>query len=222
MAVRPSSNTQAPTLPPQGSTPFADELERMTLVGARPRLLFVIGETKTATTEDITQRVQAESETVINGGAFSPAWEHILRPLGTWSYAIRHRIRDLFLIDEVAAATGLRYVSVLSVGKAGQCNADAVRKAIEDAEPDLIVCAGAEAAYWPLVGRLQLGYELLTTVYGEPVFYSLLKTDTRQTVLLHFWDPSIGYHTEGGHHYLFKLLLHAYDALCRKRLLSWG
>jgi hypothetical protein len=57
-------------------------------------------------------------------------------------------------------------------------------------------------------------------MYGEPIYYSLLESGERQSVLLHFWDPVTGYHAKGGHHYLFKLFLHACDALLRKRLIS--
>ena len=219
VAPRPSK-AEPVMLPPESSTPHADALERMTIVSTRPHLLFVLGDTKSETTENVTPRVWAESELVLNGGSFSPPWEQTLRPLGAWSYAVRHRVRDLYLIDDVAAAMGLRDISVLSVGKAGQCDATAVREEIEQVSPELTVCAGCETTYWPLVGRLELGHALLTTAYGEPIYYSLLNTGERQSVLLHFWHPSQGYYTNGGHHHLFKLFLHAYDALWRKRLLS--
>jgi len=220
MVARPSSGAKPPTLPPEARTPYADELERLTRIGARPHLLYLLGDRQSGQTEDLTRRVQSESETVLNGGAFSQAWEGVLRPLGAWSYGVHHRVRDLFLIGDVAVATGLRYVSVLSVGRAGECDASSVRKAIEEAEPDIIVCAGCESVFWPLVGRLGLRHELLTTMYGEPIYYSLLESGERESVLLHFWDPVTGYHARGGHHYLFKLFLHACDALLRKRLIS--
>ncbi len=220
MVARWAPSTLSPPPTPTDSTPGADRVDDMTLVSSRPRLLFLLGESRLATTEDVTHRVLAESREVLNGGSFSPEWERTLRPLGAWSYAIYHRVRDLYLIDDVAAATGLRYISVVSVGRAGECDSAAVRQAIEKAEPELIVCGGCEEVYWPLLGRLELGHELLTSVYGEPVFYSTLRTGSRQSVLLHFWHPSQGYYTKGGHHYLFKLFLHAFDALCRKRLLN--
>lgn len=219
MVARPSSGARSPTLPPEASTPYADELERMTRIGTRPRMLYVLGDRESGQAEDLTRRVQREAETVLNGGAFSPAWERVLRPLGAWSYGVHHRVRDLFLIGDVAVATGLRYVSVLSVGRSGANDASVVRKAVEQAESNLIVCAGCASVYWPLVGCLGLRPELLTTMYGEPIYYSMLEAGERQSVLLHFWDPATGYHTRGGHHYLFKLFLHAYDALLRKRLL---
>lgn len=218
--TRGSHETKSPTLTPPGSTADNASLDNLTLVGTRPRFLFLLGESRSTGTEDVTQRIQAEAENVISGGSFSPAWERTLRPLGAWSYALHHRVRDLYLIGDVAAATGLRYISVMNIGKTVQCDSATVKQAIERAEPDLIVCAGCEAVYWPLLGRLELGHELLTTVYGEPVYYSTLQWGERQSVLLHFWHPAQGYYTKGGHHYLFKLFLHAYDALCRKRLLA--
>jgi len=220
MVARPSSTARSTALPPQASTPYADELERLTRIGTRPHLLYLLGDRESGQTEDLTRRVQFESETVLNGGAFSQAWESVLRPLGAWSYGLHHRVRDLFLIGDVAVATGLRYVSVCSVGRAAGCDASSVRKVIEEAEPDIIVCAGCESVFWPLVDRLGLRHELLTTMYGEPIYYSLLQSGGRESVLLHFWDPATGYHMEGGHHHLFKLFLHACGALLRKRLIS--
>jgi len=195
----------------------------MTIVGTRPQLLFVLGDAKPGTTENVTPRVWAESERVLNGETFSPVWERTLRPLGAWSYAVRHRVRDLYLIDDIAAARGLRDISVLCVGKPEQGDAAAVRNAIEQVCPDLTVCAGCETTYWPLVSRLGLGSALLTTAYDQPVYYSLLHTGDRQSVLLSFWHPTQGYYVNGGHRHLLRLFLHAYDALCRKQLLncSW-
>jgi len=220
MVARPSSRSEHAVAPPESSTPYADELERMTLVSTRPRMLFVLDDPRAETTENVTPYVWAESERVLNGESFSPVWEPTLRPLGAWSYAVRHRVRDLYLIDDIASARGLREISVLVVGKPGQCDAGTVRKAIAQVNPELTVCAGCETTYWPLVGRLELDCALLTTAYDEPVYYSTLRTGDEQSVLLCFWHPSQGYYTEGGHHHLFKLFLHAYDALCRKRLLS--
>ena len=220
MVARWAPSAVSPILTPTDSGPEHDDPQHLTMIGSRPRILFLLGESRSADTEDVTHLVQAEAEAVISGGAFSPMWEHTLRPLGAWCYAIYHRVRDLYLIDDVAAATGLRYISVVSIGKTGRFDAAAVRNVIEHAEPNLMVCAGCEEVYWPLLGRLDLGHELLTTVYGEPVYYSLVTSADRQSVLLHFWHPSQGYYTKGGHHYLFKLFLHAFDAMCRKRLLD--
>lgn len=220
MVARWAPSAVSPVLPPTDSSAGYNDLDHLTLIGSRPRLLFLLGESQSPDTEDVTQRVRTEAEAVINGGTFSPVWERTLRPLGAWCYAIYHRVRDLYLIDDVAAATGLRYISVVNLGRAEQSDPEAIRHVIEQAEPNLIVCAGCEAVYWPLLGRLDLGHELLTTVYDEPVYYSLLTWKERQSVLLHFWHPAQGYYTKGGHHYLFKLFLHAFDALCRKRLLD--
>lgn len=220
MVARWAPSAVTPVLPPTESSSGHDDLEHLTMIGSRPRLLVLLRESQSPDTEDATQRVRSEAENVIGGGAFSPAWERTLRPLGAWCYAIYHRVRDLYLIDDVAAAMGLRYISVVNLGRSERYESAAVRHVIEQAEPNLIVCAGCEAVYWPLLGRLDLGHELLTTVYGEPVYYSLLTWQDRQSVLLHFWHPSQGYYTKGGHHYLFKLFLHAFDALYRKRLLN--
>ncbi len=220
MVARWTPSVVSPILTPTDSSPGRDGLDHLTLIGSRPRVLVLLGESQSSGTEDITQSVRAQAEAVISGGSFSPEWERTLRPLGAWCYAIYHRVRDLYLIDDIAAATGLRYISVVNIGRPEQYDSDAIRHVIQQAEPNLIVCAGCEAVYWPLLGRLDLGHELLTTVYDEPVYYSLLTWEERQSMLLHFWHPAQGYYTKGGHHYLFKLFLHAFDALCRKRLLN--
>jgi hypothetical protein len=215
-----SSRGSATSLLPPGSSAESGQLEMQTQIGTKPRILYVVAEHHALETVDITNRVQAEAQAVLAGGKFSPGWERVLRPLGAWSYAVLHGVRDLYLIDDVAAATGLKYVSVVSAGKSGCSNPSPLRRVIENTTPDLIVCAGGEAVYWPLVGTLGLSHELLTTAFGEPIYYSQLETRTRASVLLHFWHPAQGDYIEGGHEYLFKLFLHAYDALCRKRLLE--
>jgi hypothetical protein len=55
--------------------------------------------------------------------------------------------------------------------------------------------------------------------FGEPVYYPILDTADRRSVWLDFCQPSQGYYTKEVHHYLFKLFLHAYNALCRLKLL---
>jgi len=192
----------------------------MAFIGTQPRLLFILGDIRAGRAEDLTPHVQVEAETVRDGGMFSPEWERVLRPLGAWSYAVQKRVRDLLLIDDVAAAAGLRDISVLSLGRATEADVEMVRETIERERPDLVVCAGCETAYWPLVDQLALGCELLTTEYGVPLHYSLLQSRGGPVAVLQFWNPLQGYHTEGGHHRLFKLFLHAFDALCRKSLVS--
>jgi len=216
--AKPSADTRGSSPTAVKQSPAAEELEGTTLVGARPRLLFVLGEKDASGAEDITELAHAEASNVLGGGAFSELWEPVFRPLGAWSYGIHKHVRDLYLIDDAAAASGLRNVHIMTVGKSGRADAEAARDIIAHTQPDLIVASGGEPVYWPLVGHLELGHELLTTVYGEPVYYSILEADSHHSVLLHFWHPSHGYYTKGGHHYLFKLFLHAYDALCRKRL----
>ena len=221
MTTEQSRESGTSVLPPD-STVEAGHLELETQIGTRPRILYVVAERHALETEDITNRVQAEAQAVLAGAAFSPAWERLLRPLGAWSYAVHHGVRDLYLIDDVAAATGLRYVSVVSAGTSGRSNPSPLRRVIENTEPDLIVCAGCEAVYWPLVGTLGLRNELLTRAFGEPIYYSQLENRSNTAVLLHFWHPGHGDYIEGGHAYLFKLFLHAYSALCRKHILQTG
>jgi len=219
MIAQRSRDSATSAMPPRSSTE-TDHLAMETQVGTRPRILYVVAEPHALETVDITNRVQAEAQAVLAGAAFTPGWDRILRPLGAWSYAVYHGVRDLCLIDDVSAATGLKYVSVVSAGKSGCSNPSPLRRVIENTTPDLIVCAGSEAVYWPLVGNLGLSHELLTTAFGEPIYYSQLENRTSTSILLHFWHPTQGDYIDGGHEYLFKLFLHAYDALCRKRLLE--
>ncbi len=219
MIVQQSSDTSISVLPP-ASTPDEHHMEVQTQVGTRPRILYVVAERHALETEDITTRVFAEAQAVLAGGKFSPSWERLLRPLGAWSYAVHHGVRDLYLIDDIAAASGLKQVSVVSAGKSGCSNPSPLRRVIENTQPDLIACAGCEAVYWPLVGTLGLRHELLTTAFGEPIYYSQLENRAGISVLLHFWHPTHGDYIDGGHEFLFKLFVHAYDALCRKRILE--
>lgn len=219
MMAQCSRDSTTSVMPP-GSSTEAGHFAMQTQIGAKPRILYVVAEHHALETVDITSRVLAEAQAVLAGGTFSPGWDRILRPLGAWSYAVHHGVRDLYLIDDVASATGLKYVSVVSAGKSGSSNPSPLRRVIENTSPDLIVCAGSEAVYWPLVGTLGLAHELLTNAFGEPIYYSQLESRTGTSVLLHFWHPTQGDYIEGGHEYLFKLFLHAYDALCRKRLLD--
>ena len=218
MIAQRSHDSGTSVLPPDSAT--EDRHPAMqTEVGTRPRILYVVAERHALETEDITSRVQAEARAVIAGGTFSAGWERLLRPLGAWSYAVHQGVRDLYLIDDVAAAKGLMHVSIVSAGTSGRSNPSPVRNLIENTGPDLIVCAGSEAVYWPLVGTLGLRNELLTRAFGEPIYYSQLENRAGTSVLLHFWHPSQGDYIEGGKEYLFKLFLHAYNALCRKRIL---
>ena len=220
MATQPSADSKGSSPSVVEQSPEAEDLEGETIVGAKPRILYVLGEKNASGAEDITEVARAEASNVLGGGAFSELWEPVFRPLGAWSYGIHQRVRDLYLIDDAASAQGLRNVHIMTVGKSGRTDAEAARSIIERTQPDLIVASGAETVYWPLVGRLELGHELLTKAYDEPVYYSILEMGDYRSILLHFWHPSHGYYTKGGHHHIFKLFLHAYDALCRKRLLT--